>query len=692
MDESDNRRQTRLVCAGLALAVAAAYWPLWHCGFVDFDDNDYVVKNNAIQHGLNWGAIAWAFTTTYASNWHPLTWISHILDFQFYGLNPAGHHATSLLLHAANSILLFLLLKRMTRRMWPSAMAAALFALHPMHVESVAWISERKDVLSTFFWMLSVWAYVRYAEGGKMENGKWKLCYALALAFFAMGLMCKPMVVTLPFILLLLDYWPLARWRPAPARVWAEKIPFLVLAAASGLITVVAQRQGRSVLSLEHVPLAARLENLPVGCARYVGKLFWPDPLAAVYPYVFSWPAWEVAGAGVLLAVVTVWVMRRAHAQPFLAVGWLWFLIGLAPVNGLVQVGVQSIADRYTYVPSIGLFIMVVWLVGEWGEKRGRQAAAVLGTAALAGCLYLTQRQAGFWSDTRALFTHTIESTSDNYFACITFGDYLAENGQRAEAIEYLDKAVRYAPGFAWAQNDLGRVLLDAGRVDEALPHLQQAAALRPEEWEAHYNLGKALLAKGRVAEALDQFETQVKLRPEDAIAQFNFGAVLLDNNLPDDAIPHLEKAAGIKPSDAEAHYKLGNAYFQKGRVAEAIGQYERTLQIRPDHALACNNLAWILGSSPAAGVRNGPRAVELAARADRLLGGKNPVAAGTLAVAYAEAGRFSEAVAAAARARELAEAQKNSALVQSLEQRLSLFRAGMPFRDMAPLSPRPGK
>jgi tetratricopeptide (TPR) repeat protein len=474
--------------------------------------------------------------------------------------------------------------------------------------------------------------------------------------------------------------------------LWAEKVPFFVLAAASGVITVVAQRQARSVLSLEHVPLGARLENLPIGYARYVGKLFWPDPLAAVYPYVFSWPAWEVAGAGIFLAVVTVWVMRRAHAQPYLAVGWLWFLIGLAPVNGLVQVGVQSIADRYTYVPSIGLFIMAVWLAGEWGGKRGRQAAAVVGTAALAGCLYLTQRQAGFWRDTRTLFTHTIESTSDNYFACITFGDYLAENGRRAEAIEYLDKAARFAPGFAWAQNDLGRVLLDAGRVDEALPHLQQAAALRPEEWEGHYNLGKALLAKGRVAEALDQFETQVKLRPEDAIAQLNFGAVLLDNNLPDDAIPHLEKAAGIRPSDAEAHYKLGNAYFQKGRVAEAVGQYERTLQIRPEHALACNNLAWILGSSPVAGVRNGPRAVELAARADRLLGGKNPVAAGTLAVAYAEAGRFSEAVAAAARARELAEAQKNSALVQSLEQRLSLFRAGMPFRDTAPVAPGEGK
>jgi tetratricopeptide (TPR) repeat protein len=689
---SDNRRQTGLICAGLALAAAAAYWPLRQCGFVNFDDYDYVVNNDAIQHGLNGRAIAWAFTTTRTGNWHPLTWISHILDFQLYGWNAAGHHATSLLLHLANSILLFLLLKRMTGAMWPGAVTAALFALHPMHVESVAWISERKDVLSAFFWMLSLWAYLGFVAEAGIQGTKPRAFYSASLAFFALGLMCKPMVMTLPLILLLLDYWPLERWRRPRARLWMEKVPFFVLAAASGVVTMAAQRQGRSVLSLEQVPLAARLENLPMGCARYVGKLFWPARLAAMYPYVFRWPAWEVAGAGVFLAVVTVWVIWRARAQPFLAVGWLWFLGGLAPVNGLVQAGFQSIADRYTYLPSIGLFIMAVWTVGQWKGKLGRLAAAVLAAAALAGCLYLTPRQAGYWRDTRTLFAHAVESTSGNYFACASLGRELAAHGQQEAAIEYLDKAVSIAPWLAMAQSDLGRALLDAGRVDDALPHLQRAAALRPETWEDHYNLGNALLARGRVAEALDQFQTQVRLRPEDAAAQLNLGAVLLDNNRLDDAIPHLEKAAGINPSDAEAHYKLGSAYFLKGRAAEAVGQYEKSLQIRPDYAAACNNLAWILGSSPEAALRNGARAVELASRADRLLGGKNPLLAGTLAVACAEAGKYSEAVAAASRAREFAEAQKDPALAQWLDELLALFRAGKPFRDTARLSTGDGK
>ena len=430
-DDSDNRRQTGLICAALALAVAAAYWPVWQCGFVGLDDYDYVVKNDAIQHGLNWRAAAWAFTTTYAGNWHPLTWFSHLLDFQLYGLNAAGHHATSLLLHAANSILLFLLLKRMTGAMGLSAMVAALFALHPMHVESVAWIAERKDVLSTFFWMLSVWAYVRYGEECKMQNAKCKIFYALALACFALGLMSKPMVVTLPVILLLLDYWPLARWRPPRAPLWAEKVPFFILAAASSVITVVAQQQGRSVTSLEHVPLATRLENLPVGCARYVEKLFWPGHLAVMYPFVFAWPFWEWAGAAAVLAGVTAWVIWRARAQPFLAVGWMWFLAGLAPVNGLVQVGLQSMADRYTYLPSVGLFLMAAWAVGQWRGKLGRRAGAALGTAALAGCLYLTPRQAACWRNTRTLFAHAVENTKDNYFACAALGRI--PGGERAE-------------------------------------------------------------------------------------------------------------------------------------------------------------------------------------------------------------------------------------------------------------------
>ena len=691
-DDSDNRRQTRLIGAALALAVAAAYWPVWHCGFVGLDDYDYVVKNDAIQHGLNWRAVAWAFTTTHAGNWHPLTWLSHLLDFQLYGLNAAGHHATSLLIHAANSILLFLLLKRMTGAMRPSAMVAALFALHPMHVESVAWIAERKNVLSAFFFMLTLWAYVRYAEECKTHYSLFTIHYSLALFFFALGLMSKPMVVTLPFVLLLLDYWPLARWGPPRAPLWAEKVPFFILAAASSVITVVAQQQGNAVNSLADVPLAARLENLPVSGARYVGKLFWPGHLAVMYPYVFAWPAWEVAGAAAFLAGVTGWVIWRARAQPFLAVGWMWFLVGLAPVSGLVQVGWQSMADRYTYLPSVGLFLMAAWTVGEWRGEFGRRAGAVLGAVALAGCLYLTQRQAGCWRNTGTLFARAVENTKGNYFACDALGEYLAVNGQRGAALGYLEKAAGFAPWFGPAQNDLGRLLLDAGRVDNALPHLQRAADQMPDKPEAHYHFGRALLAKGRVAEALSQFEAQVNLRPQDAAAQLNFGSVLLDCNLPDNAIPHLERAAGINPADAGVHDKLGGAYLQKGRGAEAVGQFEKALRIRPEDIPACNNLAWIMGSNPAAALRNGARAVELASRADRLLGGKNPVIAGTLAVALAEAGKFPEAVAAASRARDLAEAQQNSALVRSLDGRLKLFRAGQPFRDATTFSSGEGK
>ncbi len=683
-------RQTLLICAGLALAVLAVYWPLWHCGFVVFDDYDYVVDNDAIQHGLNGQAILWAFTTTHAGNWHPLTWLSHTLDFQLYGLNAAGHHATSLVLHAANSVLLFLLLKRMTRTIWPSAMTAALFALHPMHVESVAWISERKDVLSTFFWMLTVLAYVRYAEEINVRptlpetaagsSSKCKAFYGLSLLYFALGLMSKAMLVTLPVTLLLLDYWPLRRWRPPVSRLLVEKIPFFALSALVSAMTFGAQRENR--IPLDHVPLGERLANLPVACARYVEKLLCPNRLAVFYPYVHKWPAWEVAGAAAFVTVVTVGVIWRARAQPFLAVGWLWFLAGLAPVIGLVQVGTQSMADRYTYVPGIGLFLMAVWLARAWWEKPGRPAAAVLAAAALAGCLYLTQRQAGYWKDTGTLLAHTVETTKDNYYACTMLGDYLARHGQKAAGIQYLDKAVAIAPSFAVAQNDLGHLLLDEGRADDALPHLRLAAALKPDAPEGHYNLGLALLAKGRLAEALDQFQTQVNLRPEDALAQLNFGSVLLDNNLLEDAIPHLEKAAAINPSDARVHYRLGNAYFQKGRVAEAVGQYEQSLRLREDDVPACNNLAWILGSSPVAAVRNGPRAVDLASRADRLVGGKDAVIAGTLAVARAEAGEFAGAVEAASRARDLAKAQTNAALVRSLEERLKLFQAGLPFRD----------
>jgi Flp pilus assembly protein TadD len=469
--------------------------------------------------------MAWAFSTVQASNWHPLTWISHMLDCQLYGLNPIGHHLASLLLHLANSILLFLLLRRMTKQEWPSALVAALFALHPLHVESVAWISERKDTLSGLFWMLSMWAYVRYAQGRAAGF------YIASIILFALGLMAKPMLVTLPFVLILIDYWPLRRLAPA------EKIPYFILAAASCAVTVLAQRKGGAVASLAAEPLGLRLANVPVAYARYLLKTFWPVDLAAYYPLPGHWPVWQVAGAAALLVILTAWIFWRARAQPYLAVGWLWFLGVLVPVIGLAQVGAQAMADRYDYLPSIGLFIAVVWTARPL-------LPAFCGWLAVAGCIFVTWCQVHYWRDSESLFRHAVAVTRNN----------------------------------SVMESDLGKVLLLEGRVDEALPHLRRAVEFGPGFPLPHYNLGEALLAKGQVAEALSQFEIQVALAPNDAAAQYNFASVLLDHGLAADAIPHFEKCLQLFPRHLQAASSL--AWILAANPDHALRNGARAVQL----------------------------------------------------------------------------------------------------------------
>jgi tetratricopeptide (TPR) repeat protein len=681
MNDTQRRRRTWLVCLGLALAVLAAYAPVWHAGFITYDDPAYVTANPHVQGGLSWAGLLWAFTTAHASNWHPLTWISHMLDFQLYGMNPAGHHLTSVALHLANSILLFLLLQRMTKTMWPSALVAALFALHPMHVESVAWVSERKDVLSALFWILTIWAYVRWVEESGAGNAKAKTFHVLSLVLFALGLMCKPMLVTLPFVLLLLDFWPLQRRQTPIAGLFAEKTPYFILAAGSCAVTFFVQLQGGSVMPLARLPFGMRLANVPVACVRYVAKTFWPAHLAIAYP-MLRWPVWAVAGASVLLLLLSGLALWRVRARPWLAVGWLWFLGTLAPVIGVVQVGMQSMADRYTYIPSIGLLIAVVWAARDWGVRLGARTPAILGALAAAVCLVLTARQAAFWKNDQTLFLHAIQNTTGNFVAYAGLGEYEGLHGDTNTAINHLETSVRINPNYPNARNNLGRILLMEGRDDEALAQLQKAVSLDPELADARYNLGYALLAKGRVGEALDQFQAQVNLQPADFKAQNNMGAVLLQNGLAGDAIAFLQKAVEIKPADAGPHYLLGNALYRTGRVAEAIRQYEEAIQLSPDNIQARNDLAWILACHPDPFFRNGPRAVALAWRADQLSGGQNPVVIGTLAASYAEAGKFSEAVAAGKRACQAALAQTNSVLAELLEKRLVFYQAGKPWRD----------
>jgi len=678
------RRQTWAICVLIAATVLAVYWPALHCGFVNYDDPDYVLRNEAIQKGLSWESIKWAFITGHASNWHPVTWISHIIDCQFYGLHAAGHHLTSVFLHIANSVLLLLLLNKMTGALWRSALVAALFALHPLRVESVAWVSERKDVLSGFFWMLTVMAYFRYTEESKAGSPKRIPYYAAALVLFALGLMAKPMVVTLPFVLLLLDYWPLGRG----LRI-VEKIPFLLLTLCSSIVTFEVQNRAGEVAMPGKFLIWERLANVPVSYVRYVGKSFWPSGLAAFYPTV-QWPLVEVIGAVVLLAAVTGVALWRTREQPYLAVGWFWFLGVLVPTIGLVQVGHASIADRYTYLPSVGLWIMLVWGLHDAVANRPllRPAAIVSGGLALGACAVLTFRQAGYWKDTITLFSHAAAVTGQIDMAYYNIGCEEMGVGNYPQAIRYYQLALENAPSKASVYirgltfNNLGYAYLHQGEVSNAVSALERAVALMSHFPEAYYTLGRAFMTNHQPEVAAECFHKALALSPTVAEIHYSLGESLLESGHAREAQDFLEQALQSRPGWAEAHYKLANALVQTGRLREAVAHYEQALKWRPAYNEAANNLAWLLATSGDNSLRNGARAVELARQADRDSGGKNPVILGTLAAACAEMGNYPAAVAAAERARQLAVAQTNSALAGALEMQLRQYHAGLPYRQ----------
>jgi tetratricopeptide (TPR) repeat protein len=687
-DEWKSNRRSWLICLGLALAVLVVYGPLLHAGFITYDDPDYVSLNPHVQGGLTWADFTWALTTDHASNWHPLTWLSHMLDVSIYGMNPGGHHMTNVALHMANSILLFLLLQSLTKSKWPSAMVAALFALHPLHVESVAWIAERKDVLSALFWILAIWAYAAYARPATKRGLREKGFYALSMVLFALGLTAKPMLVTLPFILLLLDYWPLQRRQTPLAALLVEKTPFFLLSIASCVVTFLVQRHGGTVLSLAVMPAGPRLANVPVAYFRYVAKTLWPANLTVSYP-MRLWPVWCVGGSILFLLALSGLAFWQRRAQPWLAVGWLWFLASLAPVIGFVQVGMQSMADRYTYIPGIGLFIIIVWAARMGCNRLGRGVSGTLGVCAVVVCLFLTARQAAYWQDSRALFTHAVEKTKNNFVAYDMLGDCEEIAGHTNVALAYLQTAARIQPDFATIRNRLGHIYLGVGEIDQALAQLQIAVSLDPKLADAHYNLGHALLAKGRLGEALDQFQIQVNLVPDDFKAEDNMGAVLLQNGLAEDSIPFLQKAVALNSTNDTPHYLLGNAFYRTHRAADAIRQYEESIRLNPGQIQARNDLAWILACAPDPAIRNGARAVKLAARASQLDHGLNPAILGTLAASQAEAGDFSAAIATEQRACQTAAAQTNAILSNILKQRLQSYQAGSPWRDAAP---NPGK
>lgn len=592
-----------LIGIALVIAVFAVYWPVMNYDFVNYDDADYVTSNPEVQAGLTLHGAAWAFQSTFAGNWHPLTWLSLMLDVSLFGSNPGGFHFMNLVIHAVNTVLLFLVLRQLTAMTWRSAVVGALFGLHPLHVESVAWISERKDVLSALFGLLALWTYGQYT----MSHAGRKAWYLLTLLFFAFSLMSKSMLVTLPIVMLLLDYWPLRRFAPesggnAPVlrRLWLEKIPFFILGGLSSVITLEAQKNSGAVVLLASLPIQARLENALVSCGRYLGKMAWPVNLAVIYPHPGYWPWSIVIFSALLIAAISMAAFYFRRKFPFLPVAWLLFLVMLIPVIGLVQAGNQSMADRYTYMPLIGIFIIMVWSAGEIlarHPKAGR-AAVLLVFLMLSGYAGRTRGQLQYWQNGETLFRHAIKVTRDNAVAYENLAGYLTSKGRTDEAVTNFLVALQIDPDNGAVHNDFGVSLVKVGDLNGATKQFQAAVRCQPGDTAALFNLGVTLAAQSRFEEAVPPLKKVLELKPGFAEGHSNLGYALAGLQRFDEAESQLTEAIRLKPDYAQAHYNLGCVLTQLGKRAEAVTQLNEALQLQPNYDAARQRLT-ALGASP---------------------------------------------------------------------------------------------
>ena len=627
-------RQKLIVGVALAVLTVVAFGDLRHADFVQLDDPAYVSENARVAEGLTASTVSWAMTTFYNSNWHPLTWLSYLTDVRLFGLNPGALHIVNLAFHVLNTLLLFVVLTTMTGSTWRSAFASALFAVHPLHVESVAWISERKDVLSTMFWLLTLWAYAGYVRRSTPRR------YALVIVTFALGLMAKPMLVTLPFVLLLIDVWPAsalrasARQAPTLKTLIVEKLPLFALAAASSVITVIAQQRGGAVMSLEAIPLDQRVANAIVSYVTYLAKLVWPADLAVFYPYRPA-PWTSVAIAVVVLAAITAVVIRLARRNPAPLVGWLWYLGTLVPVIGLVQVGRQAMADRYTYVPLIGIFIAIAWAVPAL-TARARTGRLAIGAAALAiviACTVITRAQVEHWRSNQALWSRALAVTldvdpaqarlatarlaTDERHVSETIGRFfragtddaradlalvLLAAGHQDDALRLLREGVQRAPGSAVAYERLGRAEAITGRIDAAIASFGDASRLDPALASAHSNLGRLLGQRGQSDRAVVALAEAVRLAPGDAAARTDLGLALSHLGRFDDARAQYDQALTLDPKMPELHNNIGLLLAAEKRVAEALPHFAEAVRLRPDYLEGLRNLgiAYLQLSRPA--------------------------------------------------------------------------------------------
>ena len=607
---------TSCICVSLFVLTWIVFGQTLRYDFVNYDDPRYVYQNTRITSGISVANVAWAFSHIHSENWHPLTTITHMLDCQLHGLNASWHHFTNVLLHSFAVVLLFVALQRMTGDLWRSAFVSAVFAVHPLHVESVAWIAERKDVLSAFFFMLTLLAYLHFTRAPSIGR------YLTVALVVALGLMSKPMLVTLPFVLLLLDYWPLERFKSKRSNAGGqslqlvlEKTPLIAFSAVSSIVTFLAQRG--AIGWTEQLPVSARISNALVSYVIYIRQMFWPVGLAVFYPHPENrLPVLEISLAFIVLVGITVAAFVFRKKAPYFITGWLWYLVMLVPVIGLVQVGWQGHADRYTYLPQIGLYIAVTWAVTDFTRTwRFQRMALGVATVIVVGALsWRCCLQASYWRDSETLFTHALAVTRNNDVA----------------------------------MNNLGIIFLEKGQLDDAISNLQAAIDVRPENAPAHDNLAKALLRKGQVGEAM----------------------------------VHYRKFLEIEPENVEARNTLGTALIQQGHVKEAIDQWQDALAIQPENGNAASNLAWVFATCPEDSIRDGSRAAELGEKALRISGGKIPMIYKVLAAAYAESGRFGDAIETAQRGAELATNQGNPALATELESNIALYQSGRPLRD----------
>jgi tetratricopeptide (TPR) repeat protein len=591
------------ILAGLALflLVVAVFWPVQHYDFINYDDSLYVQDNPRIEEGLTAKSIQWMLTATDGGSWHPVTWLSLFLDYRLYGPAPGGYHRTSMLIHAITTVLLFLVLSSMTGSLWKSALAAALFGIHPLHVESVAWIAERKDVLCGLFWMLTMGSYLRYAR----KPGT--LRYLAVFFFFLLGVASKAMIVTLPFLLIVIDFYPLQRVagngpplaKPSPWKrstlsiLILEKVPLILLAAAAGAVAVYSQEKSGALVPVDAYGLDARLANAVVSYGTYLFKTLWPNDLSVFYPLPAAWPARKVLACGFALVGVSLGVLIGRRRYPYLAMGWIWYLLTLIPVIGLVHIGSQAMADRYTYIPLIGIFVIFVWGGADLTAalRLRRPLLLILSAALVLVPAALSTRQVQVWRNDWTLFSQAVRAVPNNYLAYNNLGTALRKQGNFDASAAAIRKALFIRPHYAEGYNNLGNTLMATGAHAEAARQYRRALELKPDMAQAHSNLANSLIALGKTEEALEHYRTALKIDPSFAEAHYNLGIALVKQGRMDGGILHLERSASLRPNNADAWNNLGVAQALNGKGKEAEASFRRALLLNPDHLEAKKNL-----------------------------------------------------------------------------------------------------